>query len=271
MEKIYSLLQSFLPDGFSLSKYFQFVLILAVGMLVISILGRVIFGKRSALNFSVSSAVAILFMYAVNVVVYSLGLNWAALLAPLPFVSIQGDHLQLFSIMTGGFSGICANILDLVILAFVMNLIQAILPKGKKIFSWYFWRLLSVVLAFVAMYFVNMLLASFIPPVLMQNAPIVLVILLVAALLLGGLKLLVGGALAFINPLLAVLYTFFFANIVGKQLSKAMLTTALLTALVWLLNSLNIVSVFIASAALIAYIPLLIIALVLWYIIGHIL
>ena len=105
----------------------------------------------------------------------------------------------------------------------------------------------------------------------MENAPIVLVILLVAALLLGALKLLVGGILAFANPLLAVLYTFFFSNIVGKQLSKAILTTALLTALVCLLNSLNIGAVFIASAALIAYIPLLIIALVLWYIIGHIL
>lgn len=271
MEKIYSWIQSFLPDGFSLSKYFQFVLILAVGMLVISILGRVIFGKRSALNYAVSSAVAILFMYVVNVVVYSLGLNWAALLSPLPFVTIEGDYLMLFNVLGGSFSGICANVLDMVILAFVMNLIQSILPKGKKVLSWYFWRLLSVVLAFVAMYFVNWLLNAFVPAALMQNAPIVLLILLVAALLLGGLKLLVGGVLAFANPVLAVLYTFFFSNIVGKQLSKAMLTTALLTALVCLLNSLNIGAIFIASAALIAYIPLLIIALALWYVIGHIL
>ena len=115
MEKIYSWIQSFLPDGFSLSKYFQFVLILAVGMLVISILGRVIFGKRSALNYAVSSAVAILFMYVVNVVVYSLGLNWAALLSPLPFVTIEGDYLMLFNVLGGSFSGICANVLDMVI------------------------------------------------------------------------------------------------------------------------------------------------------------
>ena len=270
MEKIYSWIQSLLPDSFNLSKYFQFVLILAVGMLVISILGRVIFGKRSALNYAVSSAVAIIFMYAVNVVVYSLGLNWASLLAPLPFVTIEGDYLRVFNVLGGSFSAICSNILNMVILAFVMNLIQSILPKGKKMLSWYFWRLLSVVLAFVAMYFVNMLLA-FVPAVIMQNAPIVLVVLLLLALLLGSLKLLVGGALAFINPLLAVLYTFFFANIVGKQLSKAILTTALLTALVCLLNSLGIGAIFIASAALIAYIPLLLIALVLWYIIGHIL
>jgi hypothetical protein len=271
MEKILDFIRSFLPANFDVAKYFQFVLILAVGMLVISILGRIIFGKRSTLNYAVSSAIAIVFMYVVNVVVYSLGLKWSALLTPLPFVSIEGEYLLLFNIIGGDFRAICGHILNLVILAFVMNLIQTLLPKGKKMLSWYFWRLLSVVLAFVAMYFVNLLVNSVMPAIITQNAPMVLVILLIAALLLGALKLLVGGVLAFVNPLLALLYTFFFSNIVGKQLSKAILTTTLLTALVYLLNSLGIVSVFIGGAALIAYIPLLIIALVLWYVIGHIL
>ena len=271
MEKIYSKIQSFLPAAFNLSKYLQFVLVLAIGMLVISILGRIIFGKRSALNSSVSSAISSIFMYVVNVVVYSLGLKWASLLSPLPYVSIQGDYLVLFNVLHSSFRSICGHILNLVVLAFVMNLIQNILPKGKKLFSWYFWRLSSVVLAFVVMYFVNTLLAPLIPAVIAENAPLVVVILLVVALLLGALKLLIGGVLAFLNPLLALLYSFFFANVVGKQLSKAMLTTALLTALVCLLNYLQIGTVYIAAAALLAHIPLVLIALVLWYIIGHIL
>lgn len=271
MEKILEFIRSFLPANFDIGKYFQFVLVLAVGMLVISILGRVIFGKRSTLNYAVSSAIAILLMYVVNVVVYSLGLKWSSLLAPLPFVAIEGEYLVLFNMLGGDFRSICAHVLDLVILAFVMNLIQSVLPKGKKVLSWYLWRLLSVVLAFIAMYFINLLVNSVVPTIITQNAPIVLVILLIAALLLGALKLLVGGILAFVNPLLALLYTFFFSNVVGKQLSKAILTTTLLTALVYLLNSLQIVSVFIGGAALLAYIPLLIIALVLWYVIGHIL
>lgn len=271
MDKISGLIQSWLPADFSLAKYFQFILVLAIGMLVISILGRVIFGKRSNLNYAVSSAIAILFMYVVNVVIYSCGLKLGSFLTDLPFVSIQGDYLVLFNVIGGGFSNICSNVLDLIVLAFVMNLLQTYLPKGKKILTWYFWRLLAVVLAFVAMYFVNLLLNSFVPTVLMQHAPIVLLILLIAALLLGALKLLVGGLLAFINPVLALLYTFFFANVVGKQLSKAILTTTLLTALVCLLNYLQIGAVFIAGAALLAYIPLLLIVLVLWYVIGHIL
>jgi hypothetical protein len=114
-------------------------------------------------------------------------------------------------------------------------------------------------------------LGVIVPTGLAEFAPTILVIVLMAALALGALKLLVGGALAFINPLLAVLYTFFFSNIVGKQLSKAILTTLLLTALVCLLNYLEIGAVYIASAALAAYLPLLIIVLVLWYVVGHLL
>ena len=271
MEKIISFVQSVLPTDFDWSKYAQFILVLGGSMLVISLLGHFIFGKRSNLNDALSAAVAILFLYVLNVVIYSVGLTWSALLSPLPFVEFRNDHLVLFPILSSSFTAICEQVLDMVILAFVMNLIQTILPKGKKMLGWYFWRFLSVVLAFVAIYIVNLLIEAFVPAVVMQNAPMVLLIILIAALLLGALKLLVGGLLAFVDPLLAVLYTFFFASIVGKQLSKAILTTALLTALVCLMNYLQIGSVFIAVSALIAYIPLLLIALVLWYVIGHIL
>lgn len=271
MEQLTSFFQSVLPANFDWSKYLYFILILAGGMLVISLLGHFIFGKRSNLNDALSAAIAILFLYVLNVVIYSAGLTWSALLSPLPFVVFHGDHLVLFPILSSSFRAICEQVLDMVILAFVMNLIQTVLPKGKKLFGWYFWRFLSVVLAFVAMYFVNLLIDSFVPAYVLQNAPMVLLIILIVSLLLGALKLLVGGLLAFVDPLLGVLYTFFFASVVGKQLSKAILTAGLLTALVCLMDYLQIGSVFIAVTALTAYIPLLIIALALWYVIGHLL
>ena len=271
MEQIMTYVRSVLPADLDMTKYLEFIAILAGGMLVISIIGSLIFGKRSTLNAAVSSAIALVFMYLANVAIYSAGLEWSSLLSPLPFVEFHGDHLVIFPILSSSFNDICTPVLDLVILAFVMNLIQTILPKGKNLITWYFWRFVSLALGFVVLYVVNLLVDAFVPAAVMQNAPMVLLVILVAALLLGALKLLVGGLLAFINPLLAALYTFFFATLVGKQLSKAILTTALLTALVCLLNYLQIASVFIAAAALIAYIPLLIIALVLWYVIGHIL
>jgi hypothetical protein len=74
-----------------------------------------------------------------------------------------------------------------------------------------------------------------------------------------------------VSPLVGVLYTFFFASVLGKQITKAILTTAIISAIVYGLNYFGITSVFIAAAALAAYLPLLIVLLVLWYIVGHLL
>ena len=79
----------------------------------------------------------------------------------------------------------------------------------------------------------------------------------------------VGAVLTTINPLLAVLYTFFFASVLGKQVSKAILTTVFAAALVAALNYFEILVVYVGAAALAAYIPLLLLLLVLWYIIGR--
>jgi len=50
-----------------------------------------------------------------------------------------------------------------------------------------------------------------------------------------------------------------------------MVTTAVLTALVFAMEHFGIFLVSISLTALIAYIPLVIVLLILWYVIGHIL
>ena len=64
------------------------------------IIARFAFGKKSVLNQSVSSAIAILCIYVVNVVIYSTGVKLDMILSPLPFVTISGDYLTLFPILT---------------------------------------------------------------------------------------------------------------------------------------------------------------------------
>jgi hypothetical protein len=89
--------------------------------------------------------------------------------------------------------------------------------------------------------------------------------------LTGVLKIVIGALLTTVNPLIAALYTFFFASVVGKQITKAVLTTFLLSMLVLGLNYLGCAVISIATAALMAYIPFVIILIVLWFIVGHIL
>ena len=95
--------------------------------------------------------------------------------------------------------------------------------------------------------------------------------LLIIMLAVGALKFLVGAVLTTVNPLIGFLYTFFFANVVGKQLSKAVLTTAILSALVYGLSVIGWTTIFIGVSALTAYIPFLVILLLVWYISGKVL
>ena len=127
--------------------YAKFAGILVFGLLLISSLFRFIFGKKAQLNHAVSSAVEILCLYVINIVIYSLGLHWKLFLSPLPFMSIEGDYLHVMPVLSSDFSLVCGQVLKVVIIAFVVNILEAFMPKGKRLLSWYFFRLLTVVLA----------------------------------------------------------------------------------------------------------------------------
>ena len=252
-------------------SYAKFVGILVFGFLLISSLFRFIFGKKAQLNHAVSSAVEILCLYVINIVIYSFGLHWELFLSPLPFVNIDGDFLHVMNILTADFHIICEQVLKVVIIAFLVNILHDIMPKGKKLLSWYFFRLVTVVLAVGVNYVADLLIGAFMPEAVFAMAETVLLCLLVALILLGSLKLITGIALAFLDPIIGALYTFFFSNFVGRQLAKALVSTTLITALVALLGYLELTTIFIAATALTAYIPLLVVMLVLWYVIGHVL
>lgn len=271
MDEFISLLESLIPENFDIELFFKTALVLIAGFLVIGFLGRAVFGKRSVLNQSVSSAIGILFIYAITIVIYSYGINLEFLVSPLPFVTLSGDYLHIFSFTGADYVTICGQVLNMVILAFLTNLANSWLPTGKKLLGWLFFRCLSVALAMVLHVIVNALLTVFLPEGLLTWAPVILLGLLVLMLAVGALKLLVGAVLSTVNPLIAVLYTFFFASFIGKQLSKAMLTTLLISALVLALNYLGCAAIYIGAAVLTAYIPLLIALLILWYVIGHLL
>lgn len=265
----------------SVMQYFQslnlnwVLFVKAVGALVgcsliLALVGRFIFGKRSTLCRAISSAIGILFIYAITVVLADAGEQFQRFLTPLPFVTFSGDSMVLFSFQAD-YTVICSQILSMIILAFLMNLADSWLPVGKKFFGWILFRCLSLIIALVLHLIVTGLLTTLLPEGLITYAPVILLGILVLMLLTGCLKFLVGLVLTTVNPLVAALYTFFFASLVGKQITKAVLTTAIMAGLILLLQELGVAAISIASAALVAYIPLLILLLALWYIIGKLL
>jgi len=153
----------------------------------------------------------------------------------------------------------------MVILAFLANLTDSWLPVGKNIFSWVFFRALTVCLAFGLHYVASLLMTSYLPADFLTYAPSILLAILILMLLTGALKIIVGALLTTVNPLIAALYTFFFANFVGKMITKAVLTTALLAGLVYLLNVIGCTELLISVAALTGYIPFAVALIFLWY------
>ena len=260
---------SFLPSSFNGLHYLKFMLAVVVGIMIVSVVARLIFGKKSTLNRSVSCALGILSIYAVHIVAYCAGLRINGVLTSLPFVVLDGNQLLLLPFSGGGFITICQQILDMLILALVMVLVDNLIPQGKKFFKWLGLRLASVGLVMIAHYLLCLLLDSIIPDGILTFAPAVLVILLLASLLLGTLKLIIGGALAFLSPVLAILYAFFFKNLIGKQIRKAVLTTAILSGLVILLNYLGIGTIGLGTSPLLVYLPVLLIAFALWFLISR--
>lgn len=251
----------------SFDNVWKAALVLLLGTFLLSVFGRFIFGKRSALNNAVSSAIGILFIYAATVVLTSAGAQFSSFVAPLPFVSISGDKMTLFSFMGAHYTTVCSQILSMIILSFLVNLADGWLPRGKNLFSWVFFRCLTVVIGYMMHLVVVWLFSAYLPEGIVTYAPTILLALLILLLLTGALKILVGAVLSTVNPIIGGLYTFFFATIIGKQVTKAVLTTAILSGIVIGLGYLGIGVISIASAALIAYVPILVLLIVLWYVV----
>lgn len=268
MESIITYFQSL---GLDLRSHWLGGAVIIAGLLLISLLSRFIFGKKSNLNFAVSSAIGIVLMCAVIIgFKYAVpGLN--VLLTTLPFVSVDNNTMYLFSFAGADYTIICYQVLSMIILSFLFNTVDRWMPKPKNIFGWLFFRCLTLILALALHIFVSVLVRRYLPQGLITYAPVVLLAVLLLMLLTGALKIPVGVLLATTNPLIGGLYTFFFATVVGKMITRAVFTTGILALLITALKFIGITAVTIAASALIAYIPLLIVLLILWYVINRLL
>lgn len=259
-----------IPADIDLMSVLKLIGVLAVASIGLGVLGRFAFGKESNLNRAVCAAIGILFLYVLTVVIYTFKpWNLESFLSPLPFVTFRENYLILLPFQGASFPVLCDRILSMVILAFLVNLLDAIIPRGETIPGWYFLRLFSVALCFILHFALNWAIGKYLPNVLTAYAPMILLGVLLAMLLVGLANLVLGAFLIAVNPIVGAIYTFFFSNKLGQQLSKAVLTTALLCGLFGLLEYFGYSVILISFAALPAYLPLVVALLLLWFLVGH--
>lgn len=261
-----------IPTQIDLAGTAQFLLFFAAASLILGVMGRVFLGKRSSLNSSLSSAIGILAIYALSIVVYTYK-PWSldTLLSPLPFVRFAGEYMILIPFSGTAFPALCSEILSLIILAFLVNLLDAFLPQGNSAVGWYLLRFCMVILGMLLQLVANWAFQTYLPDFLVAYAPTILLIILAASLFMGLLNLVLSVALATVNPIFGAMYAFFFGNVIGKQLSKAIFTTAIICCVFFLLGFFGYTVICITAASLMTYIPLALVLLILWYLIGHIL
>ena len=264
--------RSYIPAELDLVSTAQFMLYFAAAALILGTLARIFLGKRSSLNHSLSASLGILFVYAVTAIIYTFRpLNLVQLLSPLPFVTFSGEYLIILPLSDSQFTALCTQILSLVVLAFLVNLIDYFVPNGKSVLSWLILRLLSVSLSMGLHFAVKLAFNTYLPDVLVSYAPTILLFVLAFMLLSGVINLILGLVIAISNPFLGAMYTFFFSNIIGKQVSKAVFSSAILCGIFYLMEYFGYTVICISSAALMTYIPLGLALLVLWYLIGDLL
>lgn len=266
-----SIQEYFAKAGINLDNILTAAGVFLLGTLLLAMVGRFIFGKKNLLGQAVSSAIGVLFIYIVTVVLNSAGVRYEKLIAPLPFVTITPE-VMFISSFVGGYEVVCAELLSMVILAFLMNLADRWLPRGKNIFSWTFFRVLTVAIGYGMHLIVVYLFRTYLPQGFVTYAPAIMLALLLIFLLTGITKILIGAILsATVNPFVGAMYTFFFANVIGKLVTRAVLTTAILAGLVYLLNHMGVIAIAIGQAALSAYIPFLLVLIGLWYFVNKVL
>lgn len=250
--------------------YALFFIVLVLALLLAVSLIRFLFGKKNQLGKALTSAMEILCLYLLCLTAYALGLHWDYFSAPLPFISMTDGTVYILSIRDAGFSAISPHLAKLLLLAFGVNLLNAFIPSGKRFGLWLLLRMASMVLVIFVNYGLNLLLNVCFPQGIAAVAPIILLAALAVLILLGSLKLLVGLALFVSNPVIGALYTFFFSNLIGRSLARAILSAGAVTALVYLMNALGIFTLSFTAVGLIWLLPVLLIIIRLWYLIDRI-
>lgn len=264
--------QNYLPVEVDIVSTAKFMLYFTAISLILGVMGRLVLGKRSSLNHSLSSAVGILFIYALTVVIYTFHpWNLEVFLSPLPFANFSGDYLILLPITDAQFPALCTQILSMIVLAFLVNLVDTIIPKGNTVFSWLLLRIVTMAVCMGLHLAVHWAFRTYLPSILVTYAPTVLLFILAFCLLSGMVNLLLGMVIAVSNPFLGAMYTFFFSNIVGKQVSKSVFSSVIVCGVIYLLDVFGYTVICISAAALVTYFPLALSLLVLWYLFGSVL
>lgn len=231
---------------------------------------RVVFGKQAKLTRAVSASLSILMIYLAAVLIYLFLPDYRAELASLPFITVDEQRFILWNLSELSDGLLYGSILRLFLLAVLVNLLEALLPEGDRLFStWYLWRCLTALAGLVGYRLICGLIDRYVPELLTEWAKPVVLGFWALILLSGILKVLLTVVLTVVHPVIGALYAFFFSNLFGRQFSKSILTTLILVGLVGCLNRLGLSQFAFSDFSLLSYGPTCLILVGTLYLFGR--
>lgn len=249
--------------------------IILSALLIVFVLGlglvfRLFFGRNCAVNRGISGFLEVLFIYAATVTVYTLKpWNLSQYLAPLPFAIFRGDILIVSYSACSTIPLLCSQLLSLIILCFIVHLLNFVLPRGRSFVPWLLMRAVCVVLAVGVDLAANWALNAFLPAVIAESAPVALITVLVVTLLVSLFNPLLCILFTAANPIVGLLYTFFFSNTIGKNLTRAVLSAGMVFALFYGMDYFECIVINITPGALLRDSPFALALLGVWYVFDY--
>lgn len=249
--------------------------IILSALLIVFVLGlglvfRLFFGRNCAVNRGISGFLEVLFIYAATVTVYTLKpWNLSQYLAPLPFAIFRGDILIVSYSACSTIPLLCSQLLSLIILCFIVHLLNFVLPRGRSFVPWLLMRAVCVVLAVGVDLAANWALNAFLPAVIAESAPVALITVLAVTLLVSLFNPLLCILFTAANPIVGLLYTFFFSNTIGKNLTRAVLSAGMVFALFYGMDYFECIVIDITPGALLRDSPFALALLGVWYVFDY--
>lgn len=271
LKSITEFITSLFPPGFSLVAMLQVFAFITAAVVILAVIGKLAFGK-GCLDHAVASAIAILFVYAFFGMLYRLDSQLVeGVIGQLPMIEVRGDTVYLFNLKGANFQDICHQALHVLLMTFAVVALDDLIPDAKNTVSWYVLQFIIALAAILAYCFLVHCLNTYCPDLLNSYAPMILVCILLFMLFLGALNVVLSLMLTVVNPLIGAVYTFFLGSKLGKIITKSVFSTLALFALVWFMHNLGYSSFAVMGGSFVAFLPFMLLMLVLWYVVGYVL
>lgn len=214
----------------------RMVLLVAAILFSAGALVRMYRGKGDEITKAISASLTILLLYFTTILLYLFLPSLRNQLVQLPFVYTDGPRFLLRNLTELSEQVLFGSLVRLGLLAFLVNLLESLLPEGEGFLKWCLWKAVTVVMALSLYNFLILVLEAAAPGLFTHWAKWLILGCWTFILLSGALHWLTTLVLTVINPVVGLVYAFFFSSTLGKQFSKSILTTVILVILAAILN-----------------------------------